>query len=239
MIVTLCRQLAEQGWSSSQQALEGLKHADLRSAKAYRIKSASVAGIYELRRDALAATPERTTDLDRFATEAREQGVEFVRLFRLHLATSLFLCMITEDATRAIASTSVTGIEADPTSQAVGAVGEIETSDALELCHTLARNGWRSAEIIFQALAETDSLSIPVWMASSGALAHEFRERAKETRPHLRPAIDLERFSQEMRRTAESQPIRVFHVFDAYGWHGICALSGDQNRAIGAVAMKR
>jgi hypothetical protein len=239
MLVALIRQLADQGWNSSQQALEDLKDADLRSAKAHRVKSASVAGIYELRRDALATTPERTMDLARFAAKAREEEAESVRLFRLHLTTSLLLCMITDDATRAISSTSITGIEVDPTSQAVGAVGEIATSHALELCHTLVRNGWRSAELISQALTETDSPSTPVWMASARALAHEFGERAKETRPRLRPTTDLERFSQEMCRTAESQPIKVFHVFDAYGWHGICALSGDQNRAIGSVAMKK
>ncbi|MFJ4343296.1 hypothetical protein [Streptomyces sp. NPDC088915] len=233
----LCRQLADQGWASSQKALEDLKGTDVPSVKARRVKSASVAGIYELRRDMLASTPERTMDLDRFAEKAREERAEFVRLFRIHLATSLFLCMTSEDAGQAISSTTVTGPLVDPTSQAVGAVGEIQTSDALELCRTLIGNGWSSAEIIYQALTETDLLSVPVWMASTGALAHEFSERAKEAGP--RPTVDLERFSQEMNRFDKNQLIRVFHVFDAYGWHGICALSEDQNRAIGAVAMKR
>lgn len=238
-IEALCRQLAEQGWDSSRHALEDLQGADLRSAKAYRVAAASVAGVYELRRDALSSSPERTKDLDRFAREARAQEVEFVRLFRLGLADSLFLCMVTEDASQAIASTSVTGTGVDPASQAVGAVGEISIGDAIGFCHELARGGWESAAVISDALTESDSQVVPVWLASAEALAHEYEERAAETRSPDRPTMDMERLSQALRRTVESQPLKVFHVFDAYGWHGMCVLSGDQTQAIGAIAMKR
>ncbi|MFE2528026.1 hypothetical protein ACFXEL_27760 [Streptomyces sp. NPDC059382] len=198
-----------------------------------------MAGIYELRRDALSNAPERTLDLDRLVRKLREHKAEYVRFFRLNLKSSAFLCIVTEDASQAIASTVVIGSGVDPMSQAVGEIGEISTSDAIRFCDALLQNGWESARILSQALIESDLRSIPVWLASAEALAREFWERATEGTPQLRPAIDLERFSRELQQTVESQPIRVFHVFDTYGWHGVCALSGDQARAIGVMAIKK
>ncbi|MFF4732687.1 hypothetical protein ACFY3M_47135 [Streptomyces mirabilis] len=235
-----CAQLSQSGWESAQLAASALEQSPGATVETTRIKTASMAGIYSTRLAQNADLPQRTLDIGRFVQSLRESTESFVRFFSVRFKMWRILVVLSDDMRLPIAATAVSGVGENPAGNNVGAVGTISASEALALCRELMEDGWGAASIAVEKLAASGMDEYPVWIASPVTLARHYRERATVTDVDSRnlTSLDLDRFSQVM-SGLDDATVRIFHLFDDYGWQATCAVSNDFAHPLGAVAIRR
>lgn len=234
-----CEQLARRGWESARLALEELGRRSAGSVSASRVGAATMAGVYTLRSELMSGSPGRTVELERFADELARYGEDAVRFFSLDRGDWTVLCVVSDDLARGVAATAVRGGERPGRSAAGGAEGELPAAAAGGFCEELLADGWSSAELGVQGLAERPSGSVPLWLGSAAALAGNYRARAEEyaRMSSPRPAYDLERFVDALTEHGE-EAVRFFSV-DRGDWTFLCVVAGDLARALAATAISR
>jgi hypothetical protein len=237
-IAALCAELAEARWASAQLVLDHIREFPSQAAQLARVKSASLAGIYELRLHQDPGLTERTLDLARFAEALHTAPQEYVRFFPMQMKEGRALVATTEDLERPLASTAVqgTGPAPDARTANASAIGNIPSGRAAELCETLTGSGWRAAPAATETIASSSATEFPVWLATPQTLARHYAEKANEL-PQRN--IDANRFAQAMAERSPSERILVFHLFDPYGWRITCAVAEDFSTPIAVAAMKR
>ncbi|WP_143051595.1 MULTISPECIES: hypothetical protein [unclassified Streptomyces] len=198
-----------------------------------------MAGIYGLRLSQATELLDRTTELQRFTHVLQESNEQFIRFFSVPSDDARTLVITSDDLERPLAATTVKGTGADPATLSTGAVEFVKAGRMLELCETLIAADWRAASIAAETLASSPSQNIPVWLATPQTLARHYADRASRRDNSSQEGVDLERFSQAMANRAPGEFVRIFHVFDPYGWQSTLAVSGDLTEALGAVAVKR
>ncbi|WP_234542266.1 hypothetical protein [Streptomyces shenzhenensis] len=233
-----CRALAQSGWESAQSAADGLEQS-ITPVKLSRVKTASMAGIYSLRLTQDSGLLDRTIDLERFIQVLQDSNEQFIKFYSVSTNKGRTLVTVSDDLERPLAITAVKGTPTDPSSVASGAVGFLKGSRALEICETLITADWESACIAAESLTISTSQDIPLWLATPQTLGRHYADRATHDENSSRMGIDMERFSQVMASLAPDAMIRIFHVFDAYGWQTTVAVSDDLAEALGCVAIKR
>lgn len=235
-----CAQLSQSGWESAQLAASALEQFPEATIETTRIKTASMAGIYSTRLAQNADLPQRAFDIGRFVQSLTESTESFVRFFSVRFKTWRILVVLSDDVCSPLASTAVAGVGENPAANSVGAVGTISAGQALALCRELMEDGWVAANIAVEKLAASERGEYPVWIATPATLARHYGERALVTDEGSRnlASLDLDRFAQVM-SGLDDTTIRIFHLFDDYGWQVTCAVSDDFARPLGAVAISR
>lgn len=236
----VCEKLTQEGWGSARLALGMLEGTQISSVKASLVRRATIAGVYRLRRDALADSVQQTFDLDRFVEEMSERSEDFVLLLSVHLPSYRFVCVLSAEESRPIGSTAVKGAGGDPFTHAVGEIGQLSFQEAKLRCQNLMAGGWESAAIALQGLTEAEPETVPIWLASPKTLAREYSQRAQEYMELNRhgQSLDMNRFAQKM-QTIQETTVCIFHIIDAYGWQCTGALTEDLAQPIASVAVKR
>ncbi len=238
--VERCAQLSHSGWESAQLAASALEQYPGATIETTRVKTASMAGIYSTRLAQNADLPQRTFDIGRFVQSLTESTEPFVRFFSVRFKIWRILVVLSDDMRSPLAATAVTGVGQNSAANSIGAVGTISGGQALALCRELMEDGWDAANIAVEKLANSEGDEHPVWIASPVTLARHYRERAMVTDVNSRnlTSLDLDRFAQVM-SGLDDATIRIFHLFDDYGWQATCAVSDDFARPLGAVAIRR
>ncbi|MDT0542674.1 MULTISPECIES: hypothetical protein [Streptomyces] len=235
-----CAQLARQGWEAARLALEELERRGAGSVRASRAGAATMAGVYALRSELMSASPGRTVELARFADELARYGEDTVRFFSVERAGWTVLCVVSDDLARGVAATAVRGGERPGRSDAgAAAEGELPATAAGGFCEELLADGWSSAELGVQGLAERPSATVPLWLGSAAALADGYRARAEEYARMSSPrrTRDLERFVAALAEHGEDF-VRFFSV-ERGDWTVLCVVAGDLSRALAANAISR
>ncbi|MFJ1611057.1 hypothetical protein ACIOHS_48455 [Streptomyces sp. NPDC088253] len=237
-----CAELSRSGWESARLALSALDQFPLPSVEASRVKTVSMAGIYSLRLAEDGDLAERTLDLIRFTQSLKNSNEPFIRFFSVRFQDWRVLVAVSDDLAQPIAATAVRGVGADPASNRVGAMGAISVSQAMVLCEEMAEDGWEAANIAAEALGSAAHAEIPIWSANPLTLARHYSDRAKVSVESSGgpTSIDLSRFASTMAEWGDMGGfIRIFHLFDDYGWQSTCAVSEDLAQPLGVVAVKR
>lgn len=234
-IVALCSDLAEARWSSARLVLDHLQEFPTQSARPARTKTASLAGIYEVRLRQDPWLTERTLDLARFVETLHTATQEFVRFFPIQMKEGRALVAAAEDLQWPLASTVVRGSGTSPEASTASAIGTLPSVRAAEHCEALLGAGWQAAPAAIEMIASSPATEIPVWLATPQTLAQHYTERANEPAQH----IDADRFAQAMSERNPSERILVYHLFDPYDWQITCAITEDSNNPIAATATKR
>ncbi|MGY0056061.1 hypothetical protein ACWY4P_05810 [Streptomyces sp. LZ34] len=229
-----CAQLARRGWESARLALEELARRSAEPVSAPRVGAATMAGVYALRSELMSGEPGRTVELERFADELARCGEDVVRFFSVDRGDWTVLCVISDDLARGVAATAVRGGGRPGRS---AAEGELSAAAAGGFCEELLADGWSSAELGVQGLAERPSGSVPLWLGSAAALVGNYRARAEEyaRMSSPRPTYDLERFVDTLTEHGEGR-VRFFSV-DRVDWTFLCVVAGDLSRALAATAI--
>ncbi|MGP3633504.1 hypothetical protein ACTU45_09060 [Streptomyces sp. 24-1644] len=237
--IEACRELALQGWESARLALAEIEESGLASIVLNWVKVDSMAGIYGLRREMLSDEAHRTVDLDRFVRVLAGQNDEFICFFSVNLTEWRFLCALSP-ALVPIGSTAVRGRGEEPEAVQMGAVGEISSNHARSLCTELLSRGWNSAEIAVQAMDEQSPATLSIWIANPQTLADHYGRLAnQEGGVRAAQGQDVERFTEVMGGQRQGHHIRIFHIFDGYGWQITCAISNDLTKPFGSVGIRR
>ncbi|MFD5629975.1 hypothetical protein [Streptomyces sp. NPDC127072] len=199
-------------------------------------------GIYGLRLAGDGDLAERTLDLSRFVQSLKNSNEPFIRFFSVRFQGWRILVAVSDDLNRPIAATAVRGVGVDPASNAIGAVDVISVCQARALCAEMMEGGWEAADIAIEILSNIPSADIPLWLATPLTLARHYGDRAKGSPVSSEgsTSLDLRRFALTMAEQGDpGESIRIFHLFDDYGWQSTCAVSEDLARPLGIVAVKR
>jgi hypothetical protein len=237
-IAALCEELAEAQWWSARLVLDYLQEFPSQSAELARVKTASLAGVYELRLRQEPGLAERARDLARFTEALRAAPQEFVRFFSIKMKEGTALVVASENLQRPLASTVVRGSGTSPgmSTANASAIGNIPPERAAILCETLMQAGWQAAPAAMETIASSMATEFPVWLVTPQTLARHYSEQANEP---ARQHIDAQRFAQAMSVRNPREKILIFHLFDSYGWQITCAITEDFSAPIAVAATKR